>query len=292
MPRQSSGLIDLHAHTTASDGSYTPPELVAAAVEIGLDGLAITDHDTFDGFEAAAALPRHAGLNLLRGIELNSRLDLDGGRHRFAHVLGYWPSGEPTEAFMEWLRLQQDERRDRNRRLIDSLEDRGVDITLDEVESVGRSLTGRPHFARVLVNKGYASDSDDAFRRYIGESAPTYVERQSFTTEEVIRVIRNGGGAPVVAHPIRLNLPHNDSERHTLLGLKNAGLVGLEVQHSEHSPEMQSYYLRLAEDLNLLPTGGSDFHGAIKPDIRLGSGREGNVHVPVKFWEDLSLVVR
>src|ERR1700722_5236805 len=102
MPRQSSGLIDLHTHTTASDGSYTPPELVSAGVEIGLDALAITDHDTFEGFDAAAPLARGAGLNLLRGIELNSRLGLEEDNHRYAHVLGYWPWGEPTEAFMEW----------------------------------------------------------------------------------------------------------------------------------------------------------------------------------------------
>jgi predicted metal-dependent phosphoesterase TrpH len=291
MPRPPSGHVDLHAHSTASDGSYAPKELVAAAVAINLDALAITDHDTFSGYEAALPSALECSLTLVRGIELNSRLALEGGRHRYIHVLGYWPWGEPAAAFLVWLQSQQADRRERNRRLIESLANRGVQINLEEVESVGRSLTGRPHFARVLVEKGYASDSDDAFRRYLGESAPSYVERQSLSTAEVIRMIRQGGGAPVIAHPIRINLPHGDFERRALAALKNDGLVGLEVRHSEHPPELQRYYAQLAKELGLLPTGGSDFHGTIKPDIHLGSGRDGNVRVPTKFWEDLRLTL-
>jgi predicted metal-dependent phosphoesterase TrpH len=289
MPRPSSGFIDLHTHTTASDGSYAPAELLQAASARELDVLAVTDHDTFDGYEAMVS-----GANdtlsqgfpqIVRGIELNSTLELDGGS-RSVHVLGYWPGNEPTATFVEWIRSQQDERRDRNQRLIAALQSRGVDIDLKEVEAIGRSLTGRPHFARVLVRKGYAKNGDDAFRRYLGETAPTYVERQSPTAVEVVGKIREGGGAPVIAHPIRLNLPDRDSEWRILSGLKKAGLFGLEVQHSEHSAELQDHYLRLAEELHLLPTGGSDFHGAIKPDIQLGSGRDGNVRVPTVVWEE------
>lgn len=292
MPNSGSGFIDLHTHTTASDGSYSPQELVEAAAAVGLDLIAITDHDTFDGYEAALPYAQTAQQTVVRGIELNSRLDLEGGRHRSVHVLGYWPAGEPTQSFLEWLQSQKDERRERNRKLAESLESRGVHISLSDVEAVGRSLTGRPHFAKVLVQKGYATDADDAFQRFLGESAPTYVERQSLTAAEVIGRIREGGGAPVIAHPIRLNLPHRDIERQFLISAKDAGLFGLEVRHCEHPPELQAYYLQLAQELGLTPTGGSDFHGAIKPDVELGSGRKGNVRVPVAYWNDISAAFR
>ncbi len=142
-------------------------------------------------------------------------------------------------SFNDWLNGERDDRRNRNRKLVDSLRNRGVDITLQEVEARGKSLAGRPHFARILVEKGYARDSDDAFRRYLGENAPSYVQRESQTTEEAIRIVRAGGGIPVIAHPVRLSLPR-DLERGVLLQLKGAGLLGLEVYHSEHPPRTAS----------------------------------------------------
>lgn len=282
--------IDLHAHTTASDGSLSPKELVDVAVAAKLSAIAVTDHDTFDGFDNAVPFASEAGLRLVRGIELNSRLDVQGGRQRFAHILAYFPVHEPASSFVDWIQTQKQERRDRNERLIASLQKRGIGISLEEVEKIGRSLAGRPHFARVLVDKGYASNIEDAFGRYLGEGAPTYVERDSFTTEQVISAIRGGGGIPVAAHPIRLNLPHDELERDVLTGLKNAGLLGLEVMHSEHGPELVEYYSGLAADLDLLPTGGSDFHGTLKPDIDLGSGRAGNVRVPFEYLRDLGIL--
>jgi 3',5'-nucleoside bisphosphate phosphatase len=281
----SSGLIDLHSHTNESDGTLTPAELVSLAKRAGLEALAITDHDTFSGYEKARVFAGEKGLDLVRGIELNSRLNLTKSRHISVHMLGYFPGGEPLPSFTEWLLTQRQDRRDRNRRLAESLQRKGVAVTLEEVEVLGKSLAGRPHFARVLVEKGYAKDFDDAFRKYIGEEAPTYVERQSLTTEEVIELMRAGGGIPVIAHPIRLSLPHNHVEKELLQRLKEAGLVGLEVYHSEHSPELQRYYVNLAEELDLLPTGGSDFHGGPKPDIVLGRGRNGNISVPVSFLD-------
>ena len=152
------------------------------------------------------------------------------------------------------------------------------------VEARGRSMAGRPHFARILVEKGHAANSDDAFQRYIGETAPSYVERESQTTEEAIEIVRAGGGIPVVAHPVRLSLPHH-IERQVLHHLKDAGLLGLEVYHSEHSPNLQAHYLRLADELKLLPTGGSDFHGAVKPGVKLGTGLRNNIRVPREFLE-------
>lgn len=285
-------MIDLHSHTNASDGTLTPAELIALAKRNKLEALAITDHDTFEGYDAALPIANTAGFDLVRGIELNSRLLLDGATQpRFVHVLVYFPSNQPTREFHNWLAQQRAERRERNEKLVKSLQEAGVDITLAEVEARGRTLTGRPHFARVLVEKGYAANFDEAFRKYLGEEAPSYVERDSFTTEEVIKFAREGGGLPVVAHPIRIGM-QRATERDVLKRFKQSGLVGLEVYHSEHPPSLQTYYRQLADELQLLPTGGSDFHGAVKPDIDLGSGRDGNVQVPLEFLEGLRRFVQ
>jgi 3',5'-nucleoside bisphosphate phosphatase len=281
-----SGYIDLHSHTTESDGSYTPQELVDLAVRTGLQALAITDHDTFSGYELALPFARKLEFDLVRGIEINSRLYLTNGDHRSAHLLGLFPSREPSGEFTRWLQEQRDERSERNRKLAETLQQRGVSITLEEVEARGGNLTSRTHFAQVLLDKGYVESFEEAFRKYIGEDAPSYVERQSLTSEEAIRRIRSGGGIPVVAHPVRLSLPR-DIERQALIKLKDAGLVALEIYHSDQGPELQAYYHQLAQELDLLPTGGSDFHGRIKPNIDLGTGLRGNVRVPSEFLQRL-----
>ncbi|MBV9611375.1 MAG: PHP domain-containing protein, partial [Acidobacteriaceae bacterium] len=282
--RDANRLIDLHSHTIASDGSLRPEELVDLAARTGLAALAITDHDTFAGYDEAFPFARQAGLDLVRGIELNSRLLLAGGDLRFLHLLAYWPSSEPSPDFHAWLEEERQDRRNRNRRLAATLQARGIPITLEEVEARGRSLAGRVHFARLLVEKGYARDHDDAFRRFLGEHAPTYVERESHSTEDAIAKIRAGGGVPAIAHPVRLSLDR-EQERAVLVRLKDAGLLGLEIYHSEHPPEIQAHYRQLAEELELLPTGGSDFHGAPKPEVRLGTGSHGNLRVPMAFLD-------
>ena len=164
---------------------------------------------------------------------------------------------------------------------------RGIAISLEEVEGLGRSIAGRPHFARLLVQKGHARHTEEAFRLYLGENAPTYVERESPTTQEAIGLVLEGGGVPVVAHPVRLMISDPAAERSALQELKTAGLAGLEVYHSDHSARLQSYYLGLAEELDLLPTGGSDFHGDIKPNVQLGRGIQDNVRVPRRFLDRL-----
>ncbi|MFL6463785.1 MAG: PHP domain-containing protein [Bryobacteraceae bacterium] len=287
LPYSPSAYVDLHSHTTESDGSYTPQQLVELAVQTGLEALAITDHDTFSGYEMALPFARAAGLDLVRGIELNSRLNLtNSDDQRSAHLLGLFPLREPSGEFTQWIQEQRDERRQRNRKLAETLRQRGVDITLNEVEARGGSLTSRTHFAQVLLEKGYVKTFEDAFRQYLGEDAPSYVERQSLTSEEVVGRIRSGGGIPVVAHPVRLSLPR-EVERQELIKLKEAGLVALEIYHSDQQPELQAYYHQLAQELDLLPTGGSDFHGRIKPNIDLGTGLRGNVRVPSEFLQRL-----
>jgi hypothetical protein len=282
--------VDLHSHTNESDGTSTPMELVQLAIRANLAALAITDHDTFAGFDKALPFAQRESFDLIRGIELNSRLYLPGNTQpRFVHVLGYFPSNEPSADFHRWLRHEQENRRERNIKLVEVLADRGIAITLEEVEARGRSLTGRPHFARILVEKGYAKNLEDAFRKYLGEEAPSYVQRESHTLEEVIRMVRSGGGIPVVAHPIRLDLAP-EQEREVLASAKQAGLLGLEVYHSEHSASARAHYAQLAKDLDLIPTGGSDFHGDAKPSVRLGEGVAGNVRVPRALLDGLRAI--
>lgn len=280
-PSDLRGFIDLHSHTDASDGSVSPSALIELAVALRLDALAITDHDTFAGYAVAAPVARASGLDLVCGIELNTRLRPPEGHPRSMHLLAYFLAAPPTEGFATWLGKLQQERRDRNQKFVKTLRAAGVEITLEEVERIGRSITGRPHFARELVRKGYATDYRDAFRRFLGEDAPTYVEFESQDTEAVIAEVVAGGGMAVVPHPVRLMFPDQASERRALERLQRAGLAGLEVYHSDHSAERQAYYLEMAGALNLVPTGGSDFHGAPKPDVALGSGRN-NVRVPAE----------
>jgi predicted metal-dependent phosphoesterase TrpH len=267
-------MIDLHSHTDESDGTFTPAELVAEAKRVGLSALAITDHDTLRGYQMAVPLAAEAKLELVCGIELSTRL---GGAS--VHLLGYFPCHPPAPDFCEWLDFLLESRRDRNRRLIERLQSLGVEITLEEVEKRGRSLTGRPHFARVLVEKGYAKDIQDAFDEFLDESAKGYVQRQEVPVEEAIERLVKAGGIASLAHPIRV--ARNDWAKLTEYVGKMAamGMKAIEVYHSDHSPENVAFYLSLAKRFGLAPTGGSDFHGANKPNISLGSGQRGNLAI-------------
>ncbi len=268
-------MIDLHSHTDESDGTFTPEQLVAEAARIGLSALAITDHDTMRGYELAVPYAQSAGLELICGIELSTRF---GGAS--VHLLGYFPCSQPDEEFREWLKFLLASRRDRNARLVDRLRALGVEITLPEVEARGRSLTGRPHFAKILVEKGYASDLQNAFDEFLDESAKGYVERHEVPIDEAIGRLVAAGGVASLAHPVRV--AKNDWTRLTEYVEKFAGMGmrALEVYHSDHSPENVAFYLSLAKRFGLTPTGGSDFHGGNKPFISLGSGLRNNLAVP------------
>jgi predicted metal-dependent phosphoesterase TrpH len=263
-------VIDLHSHTTESDGTLPPAELIAAARRAGVTTLAITDHDTFAGYDQAVAHARKAGITLLCGIELSTKL-----HGRPAHLLGYFPGG-PSPAFREWIAGLQASRRDRNIRLAARLRELGLDITLEEVQARGRAMTGRPHFAQVLVEKGYVASLQQAFDEYLDESARGYVDRREPALAEAAARIGEGGGVASLAHPIRIA---GDLEA-MLLELRRAGLHALEAYHSDHSPEHTARYLELAARHQFRVTGGSDFHGATKPGIELGIGRGGNLRIP------------
>lgn len=278
-------MIDLHSHTNESDGTFTPLELVELAAQRGVEALAISDHDTFAGYDQAVPEARARGVDLVCGIELSTRVP--GSKSRTVHLLAYFLRQPPPEDFRAWLSELLAGRRDRNQRLITSLREKGVEIELGEVERLGRTLTGRPHFARILIDKGYAANFDEAFRRYLGETAPTYVERFAPYVAAAIQRVLQAGGLPVLAHPIRLGIPDLAAEEIFIGELRDAGLRGIEVFHSDHRPADMERYGGIARKYKLLVTGGSDFHGDVKPQISLGTGYNGNLNIPMTVLNDL-----
>jgi predicted metal-dependent phosphoesterase TrpH len=283
-------VIDLHTHTNESDGTYTPAELVDEALCRGLEALAITDHDTFAGYDRAVPIAGAKGLDLVCGIEINTRMaSSENGRERLwnIHLLGYFLHQPPTLTFREWLFDLLASRRERNTKLVKKLQSMGVHIELGEVEAVGRTLTGRPHFARVLLNKGYVSSLEEAFWKYLGESAPGFVHRESPHTGMGIQQIEAAGGLPVLAHPVRLGVRDPRQEEDLISELRDAGLRGIEVYHSDHRPYDVERYAAIARKFGLAVSGGSDFHGDAKPKIRLGTGANRNLNVPRKVLDDL-----
>jgi predicted metal-dependent phosphoesterase TrpH len=263
-------LIDLHSHTNESDGTCSPAELIAEAVRAGVTTLGVTDHDTFKGFDQAVAAAQQAGIELICGIELSTKLHGSS-----AHLLGYFLSQSQMDEFRTWVLQQQSARRDRNVRLVARLQELGFDITLEEAEARGRGMTGRPHFAAIMVEKGYVSDFRQAFDEYLDESAKGYVYRHEPKLAEGVRRIREAGGIASLAHPVRVkgDVPAMMPE------LVDCGLNAIEAYHSDHTPGDTSVYLCLAKQYGLVVTGGSDFHGAVKPGVKLGTGG-GSLSIP------------
>lgn len=282
-------MIDLHTHTYESDGSFSPDELVRAASDAGLEALGICDHDTFAGYDQAVPLASDAGLDLVCGIELSTKWR-DGARAagRSVHVLGYFLGEPPPPRFRAWLARLQAARRDRNRRLAARLQSLGIDIRLEQVEAIGRTLAGRPHFARLMVENGYVANVQEAFDRYLAEWGQAYVEREEPLLEEGIRRVAEAGGMPALAHPVRLGTSAEAARMHAIVAtMRDMGLEGIEVWHSDHAPADRELYLALAARFNLAVTGGTDFHGENKPGVALGTGIGGNVCVPRSVLEKL-----
>jgi len=248
-----------------------PAQLVDEALRTGVRILGITDHDTFSGYDQALPLARQAGLELVCGIELSTKL-----HGHSVHLLGYFLSADGLGDFRTWIGDLQASRRERNLRLIARLRELGLEITLEEVQARGGEMTGRPHFAQVLIEKGYVSSLQQAFDEYLDESAKGYVTRREPQFAEAVKHIRDAGGIASLAHPVRIR----EDVAAILPELRAAGLNAIEVYHSDHSPSQSALYLKLAEQHGLLITGGSDFHGAVKPEIHLGTGRGGNLKVP------------
>jgi predicted metal-dependent phosphoesterase TrpH len=270
-------LIDLHSHTEESDGSCSPAQLIEMAARAGITVLGVTDHDTFAGFDKALPHAEAAGVELLCGIELSTKL-----HGRSVHLLGYFLSQDSMGEFRDWVLDMQASRRDRNIRLVARLRELGFDITLAEAQARGRGLTARPHFAQVMVEKGYVNSLRQAFDEYLDESAIGYVYRREPTFAEGVERIRNAGGIASLAHPTRVN----EDIAEVMPELCDGGMNAIEAYHSDHAEADTELYLTLARKYGLLVTGGSDFHGDIKPNVRLGVGC-GNLRVPEDLIEKL-----
>ncbi len=255
------------------------------ACEAGLRALAITDHDTLDGYLAAVEPARVAGLELICGIEISTRLPEQA--KRATHLLAYFLDEIPPPDFHAWLGLVQQARRERNERMAARLQALNFEVTLAAAEALGRSITGRVHFARLLRDQGYVSSIDQAFELYLGDHAPAFVAMDEPPIADALQRVRAAGGVPVIAHPIRVGLADSATETKVFARLKDLGLLGLEVYHSDHDGETAARYLAIARQLGLAITGGSDYHGEAKPNVRLATGRHRNVHVPYAILTDL-----
>ena len=266
-------MIDLHCHSTFSDGSLTPEQLIAEAAKIGLAALALTDHDTTAGLPRFLAAAAGTAVRAVPGVELS--VDCSSG---VMHMLGYWMDLANPELVrqMEWIR---DGRAMRNRTMLEKLNALGFAMTWDEVQAfAGEDVVGRPHFAQVMLQKGYAKDKNEAFDKWLGDGKPGYADRPRLTAEVAVDLIRQAGGVAVLAHPYSLHVG-KDAMASLLIELAAAGLAGVECYYSEHSADLTKEYLAMARQANLVPTGGSDFHGEVSPGIHLGTGF-GGLNVP------------
>jgi predicted metal-dependent phosphoesterase TrpH len=272
--------IDLHLHTTHSDGSLSPAAVLAMAHEADVTALAITDHDIVSGLPEAIQAGLEYGIEVIPGIEISARyLDTE------LHILGYFLDWQ-DQRLNERLAQLRAGRHQRNPLIVQKLQELGLAITYAEVQQLaGTESVGRPHIARVLMAKGYVSSAKEAFDRYLANGGPAFVPRDLPDPTTAIQWIREAQGVPVLAHPTWV--PATGAALVTLCEeLKLAGLGGIEAHYSTHKPKQTGEYLQLARRLDLLVTGGSDFHGLTKPDIDVGTGR-GNLKVPDQLLEPL-----
>ena len=245
--------IDLHTHSTASDGVYSPTVLLQQAKAAGIAVLALTDHDTTEGVAEAAEAAHDLDIDFIPGIEINT--DISGGE---VHVLGYFLD-YPQAAFQNILRILRDSRELRGQRMVELLDQQGVHISWQRVREIANGTVGRPHVARALLEAGYVQTIGEAFDTYIGRGSPAYVPHYKLTPTEAVRLIASANGLPVIAHP--LNIPGLVELRTWLPGLCKAGMVGLETYYGQYTPQDEQTLLALAHEYQLIPTGGSDFHG-------------------------------
>ena len=264
--------LDLHLHTTHSDGSCTPADVVERAHHAGVTVLAITDHDIMTGVPEAIVAGQQLGIEVIPGLEISSSL----GESEL-HILGYFLDWQDEELNRRLTALRESRHR-RNPQIVERLQNLGIEITYNEVRLLaGTDSVGRPHIARALMEKGVVTSAKEAFDRFLADGKPAYVPRELPSPAEAIQWINAGRGLAVLAHPTWVKVADR-SLSDLVRSLKEHGLDGVEVYYSTHNPRQTREYLSLAQQLGLLATGGSDFHGLTKPDIEVGIGK-GTLHV-------------
>lgn len=265
--------VDLHVHTTASDGSYDPKYVVSMAAMQGLKAIAITDHDTMAGIQEAGEAGAMMNVTIIPGIEISS--DYHGTD---VHVLGYFldENAQPLKEYEEWVRKT---RRDRIEQMIQRLQKKGFDITMEQIEAANPgAVLGRPHIAQRLIEQGAVASVKEAFRRYLDTGRSCYVPREKIPFTQAADLIHRCGGVAVLAHPLQYKYDRSKLEA-LVKDASMAGFKGMEIFYPGYDRADQERLFDLAEKYSLLPTGGSDFHGTSKPDIQLGTGT-GDLTVP------------
>jgi hypothetical protein len=274
-------LIDLHTHTTISDGSYSPKEVVMAANKAGLAAVAITDHDNINGIQEAVNTGEELPIEVVPGVEISVDAGFKGGMH----MLGFYVDPHEPNLVAALQRLQE-ARAERNPKIVQRLNELGLDITMGEVQArAGEGQIGRPHFAQVIIEKGYAKNRAEVFNRWLAADKPAYVPKFKYKPAQAISILRGAGGVPVLAHPGLLKLAFLRLES-LIRELMEMGLEGVEAIYSEHDQALRKRLSDLASRLGLVITGGSDFHGDPKPDIKLGYGL-GDLRVPKSLLNPL-----
>lgn len=278
--------IDLHIHSTASDGTLAPTEIITQARNLGLAAIAVTDHDTVDGVLQILQRGLPANIHFITGVELSAAPPDRYPCRGSLHLLGYGFQPDDLDLAHQ-LRKLQDARRNRNPQIIAKLQALGISITTAELETPdGNRQTGRPHIAQLLLAKGVVSSFDEAFDRFLGNDKPAYIDKYRIPSRQAIQLIRQAGGVPVLAHPALIQPTRPWSVEDLLIELKSYGLQGLEVYYPEHSREQTQQFHALARRHDLVVTGGTDFHGAIKPEIEMGRA-DGSFRVPFHVYEQL-----
>ncbi|MCH8288388.1 MAG: PHP domain-containing protein [Candidatus Marinimicrobia bacterium] len=277
-------MIDLHAHTTASDGTMSPNDLVILAKKHGIEAIAITDHDTVEGIPEALAAGEREGIEVIPGLELS--VEHNPGS---MHILGLFIDHE-NEQLNESLREIQASRATRNPKIIEKLNEFGLNVSMEEVEKIsGGGQLGRPHIAAALIKKRYVRTVQEAFDKYLKKGASAYFERHRLTREETVDMIHGAGGLVIIAHPGTLGV--NGQQLDSLLQeLKDVGFDGIEVFYNNHSQVEEDRLMQAADKFGFLISGGTDFHGENKPAIKIGVGY-GNMAIPYEVLQEMKLSV-
>ncbi|MGN0408330.1 MAG: PHP domain-containing protein [Bacteroides sp.] len=275
--------IDLHVHSTYSDGTFTPAELIKNAQEIGLSAMALTDHDTTHGIDEAVTASEGTGIELIPGIELSCNY----GGFKEIHIVGLYIDKD-NSGFKTSICSARDSRDERNIEMAERFKSIGIPVTIEELQNEYKgAVITRAHFADFLVKKGFVKSRKEAFDRYLNDNGPCYVPRKRITAEDGINLIKNAGGVPILAHPTLYHL--GNDVMHRMLGeLKQSGLVGMECIYSTYTMGEELEMRRLAKEFDLIMSGGSDFHGANKPNISLGTGK-GSLFVPESLLDAIRL---
>lgn len=277
--------VDLHVHSTASDGTLTPSEVVERAASLSLAAIALTDHDTTAGVteakkKAEELKKQGTSIEVYSGVEISAAY-----KKRDIHIVGLFID-ENNDLLNRTLEDARENRESRNLRILERFEALGIHLTMDDLnEGAADTVITRAHFGRALMKKGITSSIQEAFEKYLNEDGPCYVAREYLEPEQAIRLILKAGGVPVLAHPLLYQLPHDELTA-LLDRLKKAGLRGIEVYYSSNRGSDEMNVKALASYFSLVPSGGSDFHGAIKPTIELGKGK-GNLKVPYSVLQHL-----